>query len=162
MVFANRSIVNTTVPIPLLCEAFTLKKDMFNFLEVAHEKAKAVIAEKRKNEPETVNPIEKKHRLRKMQFWINPMLLSSGIGLTEIKYRKGLLSMRILGLTKIRFLKNISNTANLYGRVMLKMNTSELNRNTVCLRLIISEKLGRIVDCHHQKAGMIYAECQNI
>jgi hypothetical protein len=49
MVFANSSIANASVPVPLLCQDFALKKDMFNLLDAAHEKVKARVAELRSN-----------------------------------------------------------------------------------------------------------------
>jgi hypothetical protein len=47
-IFANVSIVTNTLPIPMLCESFKLKKAVNAFLETAHEKTKAKVAELRK------------------------------------------------------------------------------------------------------------------
>jgi len=48
-VFANVSIIDETVQIPLLSENFILKKEMYNFLEVAHETVKTKLAKLRKS-----------------------------------------------------------------------------------------------------------------
>jgi hypothetical protein len=76
-IFANVSIVTNTVPVPMLSENFKLKKAINAFLETAHEKTKAKVAELRKagklaSEPpsptnpkkgEPVKPVEEKTAL---------------------------------------------------------------------------------------------------
>lgn len=47
-VFANMSIIDKSIPIPLLSENFKLKREMYNFLEIAHEEVKKKLAEMRK------------------------------------------------------------------------------------------------------------------
>jgi len=47
-VFANMSINDNSIPIPLLSENFKLKREMYNFLETAHEDVKKKLAEMRK------------------------------------------------------------------------------------------------------------------
>lgn len=47
-IFANMSIIDKSIPIPLLSENFKLKREMYNFLEIAHEEVKKKLAEMRK------------------------------------------------------------------------------------------------------------------
>ncbi|MEX1011070.1 MAG: TerB N-terminal domain-containing protein [Balneolaceae bacterium] len=47
-VFANMSISDESVHIPLISEIFKLKKDIYNLLETAHNNTKSVLAENRK------------------------------------------------------------------------------------------------------------------
>ena len=47
-IFANMSIIDKSIPIPLLSENFKLKREMYNFLEVTHEEVKNKLAEMRK------------------------------------------------------------------------------------------------------------------
>jgi len=48
-IFANMSIIDKSIPIPLLSENFKLKREMCNFLEIAHEEVKKKLAEMRKS-----------------------------------------------------------------------------------------------------------------
>ncbi len=48
-IFANMSIIEKSVPIPLLTESFKLKREMYNFLETAHENVKTKLAEMKKS-----------------------------------------------------------------------------------------------------------------
>lgn len=47
-IFANMSIIEKSVPVPLLSENFKLKRELYNFLELAHENVKIKLAEIRK------------------------------------------------------------------------------------------------------------------
>jgi len=47
-IFANMSIIDKSISIPLLSENFKLKREMYNFLEAAHEDVKMKLAEMRK------------------------------------------------------------------------------------------------------------------
>ncbi|MDA3799860.1 MAG: TerB N-terminal domain-containing protein [Kiritimatiellae bacterium] len=47
-IFANMSISDTSIPIPRLSESFKLKREMYNFLEEAHNDVKKKLAEMRK------------------------------------------------------------------------------------------------------------------
>lgn len=47
-IFANTSIIEKSIPIPLLSENFKLKRELYNFLETAHENAKAKLSEMKK------------------------------------------------------------------------------------------------------------------
>ncbi len=47
-IFANMSINDKSISIPLLHENFKLKRQIYNFLEIAHEDVKKKLAEKRK------------------------------------------------------------------------------------------------------------------
>jgi hypothetical protein len=47
-IFANMSIVDKSISIPLLSENFNLKREMYNLLETAHEDVKKKLAEMRK------------------------------------------------------------------------------------------------------------------
>ena len=47
-IFANMSIIDKSISIPLLAENFKLKREMNNFLETAHEDVKKKLAEMRK------------------------------------------------------------------------------------------------------------------
>jgi hypothetical protein len=49
VVYANTSLRDTSVPVPLLSECFKLKKAMNDFLEFAHEETKKVISTRRKD-----------------------------------------------------------------------------------------------------------------
>lgn len=65
-IFANVSIIDKSIPIPLLSENFKLKKEMNNFLEVAHEAVKAKLAEMRKSGKQPVQkevPEKKKKQI---------------------------------------------------------------------------------------------------
>ena len=48
-IFANVSLIENTIPIPLLSENFKLKKELNNLLEAAHGKVKANLAELKKS-----------------------------------------------------------------------------------------------------------------
>ena len=47
-IFANMSIIDKSISIPLLSDNFKLKREMYNFLEIAHEDVKKKLAEMRK------------------------------------------------------------------------------------------------------------------
>lgn len=47
-IFANMSIREKSIPVPLLSENFKLKKELYTFLETAHENVKTKLAEMRK------------------------------------------------------------------------------------------------------------------
>ncbi len=47
-IFANMAISDKSIPIPLLSENFKLKREMYNFLDTAHEDVKKKLAEMRK------------------------------------------------------------------------------------------------------------------
>ncbi len=47
-IFANISIIDKSITIPLLSDNFKLKREMYNFLEIAHEDVKKKLAEIRK------------------------------------------------------------------------------------------------------------------
>lgn len=47
-IFANMSIIDKSIAIPLLSDNFKLKREMYNFLEIAHEDVKKKLAEMRK------------------------------------------------------------------------------------------------------------------
>jgi len=48
-IFANVSLIDKSIPIPLLSENFKLKKEMYNFLEIAHESVKLRLSTMRKS-----------------------------------------------------------------------------------------------------------------
>jgi len=48
-IFANMSIIDQSISIPLLSENFKIKREMYNFLEIAHESVKNKLAEMRKS-----------------------------------------------------------------------------------------------------------------
>jgi hypothetical protein len=48
-IFANVSIIDKTIPIPMLPDNFRLKKEMNSVLELAHEKTKVAISKSRKD-----------------------------------------------------------------------------------------------------------------
>lgn len=65
-IFANVSIIDKSIPIPLLSENFKLKKEMHNFLEVAHNAVKEKLAEMRKSGKQPVQkevPEKKQKRI---------------------------------------------------------------------------------------------------
>jgi hypothetical protein len=65
-IFANVSIIDKSIPIPLLTENFKLKKEMNTFLEVAHEEVKAKLAEMRKSgktPPQKKSPEKQKKQI---------------------------------------------------------------------------------------------------
>lgn len=63
-IFANMSILDKTISIPLLSDSFKLKREMYNFLEVAHNSVKEKLVEMRKSgitlPSKTTNTIPKK------------------------------------------------------------------------------------------------------
>jgi len=62
-IFSNVSIIDKSIPIPLLSENFKLKREMYNFLETAHENVKKKLAEIRKTGkavPLKETPVKKK------------------------------------------------------------------------------------------------------
>jgi tetratricopeptide (TPR) repeat protein len=48
-IFANVSLIDKSIPIPLLSENFKLKKEMHHFLEIAHESVKSRLSALRKS-----------------------------------------------------------------------------------------------------------------
>lgn len=48
-IFANVSIMDNSVPIPLLSENFKLKKEMYDFLKISHDKVKIELARMKKS-----------------------------------------------------------------------------------------------------------------
>ena len=60
-IFANVSIREKTIPIPLLTENFKFKKEVNAFLETAHERVKAKLAEMRKS-GQVLKPVTQKNK----------------------------------------------------------------------------------------------------
>lgn len=64
-IFANMSIFEKSIPVPQLSSNFMFKKDVYGFLEEAHERAKKIIAELRKSgnlEPPKESSLKVQHK----------------------------------------------------------------------------------------------------
>ena len=78
-IFANMSLVDKSIPIPLLSDNFKLKKEMHHFLEIAHESVKERLSTMRKSgkqpvQKETPKKSEKQIAFdsrKEENYWLN-------------------------------------------------------------------------------------------
>lgn len=67
-IFANVSLIDKSIPIPLLSENFKLKKEMHNFLEIAHESVKFRLSAMRKSGKQPVQKAPQKKSEKQIIF----------------------------------------------------------------------------------------------
>jgi hypothetical protein len=75
-IFANVSIVDKSIPIPMLSDNFRLKKEMNSVLELAHERTKAAIAKSRKDGT-LIEVAGQSKQEKKMAYPVNPEIDAS-------------------------------------------------------------------------------------